>query len=213
MPSYDRERTWSDVLERDAVLIDSLIARLPHQGHIAGVGRLEPPREEGGDSIPTDYTHSYQRAGIDGHTGSGRERRRASKGRSRPPLAAVGLERVGGLKGKGGGGRDTDVPERILNRGGEGGMASQSGFGVVVVVWDGQGNMARPVDAGGFQNCTGCSSKSVDRSGSGLVPPARRRSVSFWAPAGGSGNSSGSSEELEERAWRRQRDCRWRWER
>jgi hypothetical protein len=53
------------------------------------------------------------------------ERRRASKGRSRPPLAAVGLERVGGLKGKGGGGRDTDVPERILNRGGEGGMASQ----------------------------------------------------------------------------------------
>lgn len=80
MLAYKGEGACSDVLERYAVLMDSLKARLPYQGHIAGVGRLEPPREEGRDCISTDYTHIYQRAFIDRHTGSGRERRRASTG-------------------------------------------------------------------------------------------------------------------------------------
>src|SRR5258708_6736339 len=53
MPSYDRERAWSDVLERDAVLMDSLIARLPgvvvrssKSGDRSGSG-LVPPAGRG----------------------------------------------------------------------------------------------------------------------------------------------------------------------
>lgn len=61
------EGAFVDVLEGDAVLMDSIEARLPYQGHVAGVRRLEPPREEGRDSISTDYTHLHQRAVIQRH--------------------------------------------------------------------------------------------------------------------------------------------------
>lgn len=42
-PSTTRRETWSDVLEGDAELTDSIEARLPYQRHIAGIGGLEPP--------------------------------------------------------------------------------------------------------------------------------------------------------------------------
>lgn len=42
------------LLERDAILRDLLIVVFPHQGHIAGIGRRESPREECRDSVTTD---------------------------------------------------------------------------------------------------------------------------------------------------------------
>jgi len=46
------------ILERDAVLIYSIISRLPHQSHVAGIGGLESPGEESGYRVSADYTHA-----------------------------------------------------------------------------------------------------------------------------------------------------------
>ena len=71
-----------DVLEGDAVLMDSIEARLPYQGHVAGIRRLKPPREEGRDSISTDYTHVHQRAVIQRHDQQRQEAQERASDRS-----------------------------------------------------------------------------------------------------------------------------------
>jgi hypothetical protein len=40
-------------LERDAVLCNALVSRLPHERDVAGVGRLQPPGKEGRNGVST----------------------------------------------------------------------------------------------------------------------------------------------------------------
>jgi hypothetical protein len=40
-----------NVLERDSVLVHAVIARLPDERHIAGIGGLESPRKKSRDGI------------------------------------------------------------------------------------------------------------------------------------------------------------------
>lgn len=67
------------ILEGNAVLMNSIKARFPHQGYIAGIRCLKPPREEGRNSISTDYTHLHQRAVVHRHVGQRREERTRRK--------------------------------------------------------------------------------------------------------------------------------------
>jgi len=45
-----------NLLERYAVLRDRLKSRLPNQCHIAGIGSLKPPGQEGRYSVAAHYT-------------------------------------------------------------------------------------------------------------------------------------------------------------
>lgn len=52
-------RRGSDVLERYPVLRYMLEARLPDKSNIAGIRRLESPRQEGGDWIAPDCDNAH----------------------------------------------------------------------------------------------------------------------------------------------------------
>lgn len=122
--------------------MDSIEARLPDQRHITGIRCLEAPREEGRDCIPADYTHIHQRAVVYRHSSSGREStahstRGVFEGSGQASSRGIGSakrerEEKEKLAGSGSGSSSSgskqtkleDVPERILNRGVEGGMAA-----------------------------------------------------------------------------------------
>jgi hypothetical protein len=67
------DRDWGGLLEGDAVLGDGVVAGLPDEGEVAGVGGLEPPGEEAGDGIAADYTDAVGQRRLHDGTMSGGE--------------------------------------------------------------------------------------------------------------------------------------------
>jgi hypothetical protein len=88
------------LLEGDAVLMDRIEPGLPHQRHVASIGGLKPPGQEGRDSISADYTDVHQRRVRHLEAGGGRRsegERDNGQGRSSVLLAlAVENSRDGG---------------------------------------------------------------------------------------------------------------------